>query len=177
MGLEPKKKRRRSPRQGPRKPLAVRNAKGQNAPLFITDEMRRKVENLVAADFSTIEIAGALNMSTASLEKHFREELVGGRNRVHTDIAHGILQGARDGDRTLQIYASKARMGWRERSVGVSAPQNSADAPPATTLRLAYPGDRHGHQRARRASAGGGAGGRTQGSPRRRCQGKAVHAS
>jgi hypothetical protein len=50
MGPEPKKQRRRSPRQGPRKPLAVRNAKGQQAALVITREMRRKVENLVAAD-------------------------------------------------------------------------------------------------------------------------------
>ena len=50
MGPEPKKPRRRSPRQGPRKPLAVRNAKGQQAALAITDGMRRKVENLVAAD-------------------------------------------------------------------------------------------------------------------------------
>jgi hypothetical protein len=48
MGPEPKKQRQRSPRQGPRKPLAVRNAKGQQAALVITDEMRRKVENLVA---------------------------------------------------------------------------------------------------------------------------------
>jgi hypothetical protein len=129
MGLEPRKKRRRSSRQGPRKPLAVRNAKGQNAPLVITDAMRRKVENLVAADFSTIEIAAALDMSTASLEKHFREELVGGRNKVHTDIANGILQGAREGDRTLQIYASKARMGWRERSFSVAASQQGGDKP------------------------------------------------
>ena len=130
MGPEPKQPRRRSPRQGPRKPLAVRNAKGQQAALAITDGMRRKVENLIAADFSTIEIAAALDISTASLEKHFREELVGGRNKVHADIAHGILQGARDGDRTLQIYASKARMGWRERSVGVSG---NGETPSGTT--------------------------------------------
>jgi hypothetical protein len=108
----------------------VRNAKGQQAALAITDGMRRKVENLIAADFSTIEIAAALDISTASLEKHFREELVGGRNKVHADIAHGILQGARDGDRTLQIYASKARMGWRERSVGVSG---NGETPSGTT--------------------------------------------
>jgi hypothetical protein len=54
------------------------------------------------------------------LEKHFRAELVGGRNRVHSDIAHGILQGAREGDRTLQIYTSKARLGWCERRVSAS---------------------------------------------------------
>jgi hypothetical protein len=130
MGPEPKKPRRRSPRQGPRKPLAVRNVKGQQAALVITDEMRRKVENLVAADFSTIEIAAALDMSTASLEKHFREELVSGRNRVHTDIANGILQGARDGDRTLLIYASKARMGWCERRVSASG---NGETPSGTT--------------------------------------------
>jgi hypothetical protein len=132
MGPEPKKQRRRSPRQGPRKPLAVRNAKGQQAALVVTDKMRHRVENLVCADFSTIEIAAALDISTASLEKHFREELVGGRNRVHTDIANGILQGARDGDRTLLIYASKARLGWRERSVGVSASAAQSEVPGAT---------------------------------------------
>jgi hypothetical protein len=84
----------------PRAAQAARGAQrqGQQAALVITDEMRRKVENLVAADFSTIEIAAALDISTASLEKHFREELVGGRNKVHADIAHGILQGARDGE-------------------------------------------------------------------------------
>jgi hypothetical protein len=106
--------------------------------------MRRKVENLVAADFSTIEIAGALNISTSALETNFREELVGGRNRVHTDIAHGILQGARDGDRTLQIYASKARLGWRERQVNVSGSSGSGgviDAPQGTTFTISISGD------------------------------------
>jgi hypothetical protein len=117
----------------------VRSAKGQNAPLVITDAMRRKVENLVAADFSMIEIAAALDMSTASLEKHFREELVGGRDRVHCDIANSILQGARDGDRTLLIYASKARLGWRERSVGISASDNG-ETTQGTTFTISISG-------------------------------------
>jgi hypothetical protein len=124
MGLEPqKKKRRRSLRQKMRKELPPR-LHGRNAPFVPTDARRRKVENVVAADFSTIEIAAALDISTSTLEEHFRAELVGGRNKVHTDIANGILQGARDGDRTLQIYEqgphglareSRRRRGPRQR--------------------------------------------------------------
>jgi hypothetical protein len=143
MEQPPKKRRRHSPRVGPHKPLDVRNAKGQQAAFVPTDAQRRKVENLVAADFSTIEIAAALDVSTSTLEKHFRSELVGGRNKVHTDIANGILQGARDGDRTLQIYTSKARLGWRERSATVSGSSGSGgvvDAPPGTTFTIEITG-------------------------------------
>jgi hypothetical protein len=136
---EQRKTRQGTRRQGPRRPLAVRNALGQRAAFIPTDLQRRKVENLVAADFTTVEIAHALDVSTATLERHFRKELVGGRNRVHTDIANSILQGARDGDRTLLIYASKARMGWRERSVGVSTSGNS-ETQPGTTWTLSITG-------------------------------------
>jgi hypothetical protein len=108
MGPEPKKQRRRSPRQGPSKPLAVRNAKGQRR---WSSRMRCAAKSKTSSPptFSTIEIAAELDMSTASLEKHLRKELVGGRNRVHFAIANNILQGTRDGDRTLPIYASKSQ--------------------------------------------------------------------
>jgi hypothetical protein len=75
--------------------------------LVTTDEMRRKVENLAAADFSTIEIAAALDISTASLETYLREELVGGRNRC-VPTAPSASCRARDGDRTLLIYPRKS---------------------------------------------------------------------
>lgn len=90
---------------------------GDWAAFVPTDEQRQRVENLVAADFTNPNIALAMGIAQATLENHFREELNGGKNKVFADIAGQILGGARKGDRTFAIYASKARMGWRERTI------------------------------------------------------------
>jgi len=73
------------------------------------------------------------------LERAFRVELHGGRNRVHGEISNQILQGARDGDRTFAIFAAKARLGWRERGIAASATVDASGRPvdvPSTTFTI-----------------------------------------
>lgn len=85
-----------------------------------TDAQRRIVENLISCDFTQDTIAIYLRIPEATLQRHFKHELANGKRIVHSEIATGIVQSAREGDKTMKIYYSKAQMGWRERTtVGI----------------------------------------------------------
>jgi hypothetical protein len=135
---EPKKRRRRNRRQL-RKPLEAKRPPGR-PPFVPTDEQRRRVEALVACDFSNQEIAIALGIAISTMEVHFREELNSGRTKVFTDIAGSMVQQAREGDKTMQIYLSKARMGWRERTVGVGVESRANSEEPRNVFTISITG-------------------------------------
>lgn len=118
MANEPNKRKRRR-RKSLRKELVVPPRRGRQ-PFIPTDAQRQKVENLVACDWSNIDIAAALKIPIATMEQHFREELNSGKSKVFSAIVDQIAQQAKDGDKTMLIYMSKARLGWRERTVSAS---------------------------------------------------------
>lgn len=152
MSVNGKKRRKRQlmpqrrPYNGPPETLGVPPGRGAapgtvgQAPFVATPEQRQKVKALVACDFTNTDIAISMRIPQATLERHFREELSSGKTEVFAAIAQNIIQGAMEGDRTFAIYASKARMGWRERSASVSASQGNGDAPAGTTFTISITG-------------------------------------
>jgi hypothetical protein len=61
-------------------------------------------------------IARVLDISPATLYRHFDRELKNGKAEIHAKIAKNITAMALSGDKTMMIYYSKAQMGWRDRT-------------------------------------------------------------
>lgn len=75
------------------------------------------MQNLAFRGQTHAAIATALSICRMTLEQHFQAELDTGRAIVKADLAHSMVEAARNGDKRMLIYLSKAQMGWRESNV------------------------------------------------------------
>lgn len=90
----------------------------------ITDKMRRDVEDMAGYGVPHQAIARIIGCATATLEKHFVEELANGSAKAHAKAAKGLFIGATswiDENRAptrpevaLLMFYGKTRLGLRE---------------------------------------------------------------
>lgn len=92
-------------------------------PFVPTPEQRLYVMQLVACGFTQESISVLLRVPHATLERHFREELVHGKLVVDAKVLTGIAQQAMGGDKTMSIFYAKARTGWRDVGPNGQEPQ------------------------------------------------------
>jgi hypothetical protein len=114
-----------------------RKRQAGNQPFVPTDEQRQRVEILVSCDIPQHDIAKLLGIGESTLQRHFRTELDEGRMRIHAAIAEKITSMALRGDRTMAIFYSKARMGWRDRTlVGLEDGQGNVVEPKLFSIQI-----------------------------------------
>jgi hypothetical protein len=103
-----------------------------------TDEDRESVRYLKSCGFTNIEIGQALDISDATLLRHYRKELDVGFNYVHGRLAKNAIQLALSGDKTMMIFILKTKFGWSENRPAVAEDFKSlilSDTDPETSDR------------------------------------------
>ena len=101
-----------------------RNGAGK-PPTPITKREREMVRKLSGFGISPVEIAALLRtgISTETLYKHFREDMILGRSETNLSVSQKILKKALAGDNAMLTLWAKTRMGWTEKQqVEVSGP-------------------------------------------------------
>ena len=100
------------------RPPVVRKPKHKPQGFQPTDAQREQVMDMVAAGIEQRPIALVLKISVDMLVKHFRAELDDGQEirnaQIGGDIVHSAHDKAAPDHKTMKIYYSKTRMGWRD---------------------------------------------------------------
>lgn len=105
-----------------KKKAKAKRGRGQ-PPFDPTEEQRGKVEMMVGCGLTYKQIAmlttnpkTGKGISTHTLERHFVEELLVGRAKVHAKVVGSLVSLAcskRPGAVTAQIWYTKSQLGWR----------------------------------------------------------------
>jgi len=97
-------------------------------------DQREGVAQLRSCGWEVNDIAAAMRIPSATLERHFKAEIKDGANFVKGMITRSITRGALAGDKALMIFYAKSQMGWHDtRPWGMSTDKNGnpVGAPPA----------------------------------------------
>jgi hypothetical protein len=114
---------------------------GNGQPPFVpTDAQRQRVMDLVSCNFTQQEISIGLGIPLRTLERHFQDEIENGKVRVHAEIAAGIVEAARQGDKTMRVFYAKSQLGWRDRTlVGLEDGQGGVIEPKVFSIQIGGP--------------------------------------
>jgi hypothetical protein len=97
-------------------------ANGGRPPFEPTDEQRQQVQAMAGMGMRhedicvlTINPTTGSGVSTATLHKHFKEELLAGGARAKMQIAQSLFARMREGNVAANIFLAKVRLGWSEK--------------------------------------------------------------
>ena len=80
-----------------------------------TEESRKSVKAMSAYGIPHDDISIAVGITGKTLRKYYRDELRGGAIRANAAVAGALFKEAIGGNVTVQIFWTKARMGWSDR--------------------------------------------------------------
>lgn len=86
-------------------------------PWVPTAAERNLVEHYVAIGYTLDQVAGLMDKSPDSLQRHCRKELDLGMLRVNAKIGGKLFNKAMAGDTAALIFWAKTRLGWKETRV------------------------------------------------------------
>ncbi len=75
---------------------------------------RKQVETLAAYRIPETDISRVVGIDPKTLRKHYRDELDMGETKANAQVAGFLLNAARNGNVTAQIFWLKTRARWRE---------------------------------------------------------------
>jgi hypothetical protein len=107
------KRRRIKPGEAPGRGTA--GTKGQ-ARFTASKEQRDAVMAMAAAGIEQRAISLALRVPLRTLQRHFVSELADGIEVINAKVGGGLAAKALAGKQPYDIYWSKSRMGWRDRT-------------------------------------------------------------
>jgi|TARA_R110001592_G_scaffold308218_2_gene582217 hypothetical protein len=79
-----------------------------------TEEQRKLVKTLSAVGITYEDISTKLDISSDTLTKHYKSELLDGRIEANATIGQSLFQNAKDGNTSAQVFWLKTRAQWKE---------------------------------------------------------------
>jgi hypothetical protein len=106
-----KPKRKKSPNLGGARPGSGRK------PFVPTDADRKQVEALSGYGLPVHQIAALIQggICVDLLYEHFREEMLSGKAKANSQVAHTLFKKAMAGSETAMIWWTKSQLRWSER--------------------------------------------------------------